>query len=585
PAAAGVEAGMNVVDSSLLTRGSDDTPSAAVSSDDLPVEARKPGGPFDSSAAEQTTVMSKVRSLIARNAGVVPDENEPKTKTPLLFDHPDLPVDLAQKFAEGKEGVSTKSGSTKSTKPTDSKSADDDDSDDDPGETVATIPVADPADGTKSGVNNSSNSETPRNKGTSAKESKPERTTDKGKLSPEIELAPFVIIDAQGVPKKNFRTLEAACQDAADGSVIELRFSGVQQVKPIKISEKTITIRATQGFRPTLEFVPESIPGQGDLTKMVTVTNGSLSFFDVHLLMKIDNQFVSDQWSLFSLQAIRQLSLDRVLVTVDNPDRKTAIVCEIQPPPSGNMPNMNMMNKRPAREPYQVELNHCLVRGTSRLFDVKTTEPGRFSLLDSAVALEGHLMQVWGDPVKAAEGQRLELKLEHVTLMLGESLVRVDSGNQFPLELLPIFVTARNSLFALSKGQSLIAMDGSTAVSDFQRQFRWNGEKNFHNQTETFWSIHSTQGLSERRSFNFEDWQRAGSSVIDVGVRNDPVLWKTDWHLKRFVELTPADLELLPDPQRNPALLGAANGGAVGADLFELPADDSVDTESIEAPL
>lgn len=396
------------------------------------------------------------------------------------------------------------------------------------------------------------------------------------------ESTPYVIIDSQGIVKKKFRTLEAACQDAADGSVIELRFNGVRLEKPIKVNEKTVTIRGANGYRPVIEFVANAISGQGDQTHMITVANGSMSFFDVHLTMRVDPSLASDKWALFSLQVFRQINLQRVLVTIVNPDHKNATVCEVLPPPTSNTPNTNMMDKRPLRDPYEFELKHCLIRGTARLFEVTTTEPGRFSVLDSAIALDDNLMLVRGDQVKAGESQRLELRLEHATILLDGSLIRMENANQFPLELLPMYVTARNNLFSISKKHALISMEGNMLISDFQRLFRWTGDKNFHNETAVFWTIHSTQGIAVRNTLNFDDWLRTGLSVDDKGVRNEPILWDSDPLAKRFSELKAPDFELLPDSQINPAYIGAADGSPVGADLVELP---SVPSAAVNAPL
>ncbi|MEX1230170.1 MAG: protein kinase [Planctomycetaceae bacterium] len=529
--------------------------SQAAQTDDA-VEAEKPAG-VEISSGNQADVIRTVSEFLGRKrAGPHDDDTASELQLPPLFETPEL-APLTQKNTKPPRATTLTKPAPLSTN--DTPNADED------------AEVATNSGVSKTPVGDSTPKPSPRPAETA--EARTPTPGDKPRPTLESQATPYVIIDAMGTAKKKFGTLEAACQEAADGSVIELQFNGVRSEKPIKINEKTITIRGANGYRPVIEFVPVQIPGQGDQTHMITVANGSMNFFDVNLTMRVDPKVVSDKWALFSLQAFRQMSLQRVLVTIENPDRRNATVCEVLPPPTGNVPNMNMMDKRPPRDPYEFELNHCLVRGTGRLFDVQTTEPGRFSVLHSAVALEGNLLFVRGDQVKGAELQRLELRLEHVTALLGESLVRVESGTQIPLELLPLFVTARNNLFSLGDKQPLVSMEGNMTVSDFQRLFRWTGEKNFHNETAVFWTIHSTQGISERKSFNFDEWLRIGMTIADVGVRNEPILWESDRQNKRFVELRAADFELLDEPQINPARIGAADGSAAGADLLELPSE------------
>jgi hypothetical protein len=173
------------------------------------------------------------------------------------------------------------------------------------------------------------------------------------------------------------------------------------------------------------------------------------------------------------------------------------------------------------------------------------------------------------DPgMMAASAEIVELRLEHVTCVLGNSLVRMDSGD-LPRDLIPVQVAARNNIFAAGSASPLVAMTGNTDASDFRRRLlRWNGERNFYDRFLTFWTITSNLGAAAFDPLDFEGWKRTWGPSNEVDPNSGSVAWKAFPLDKDYARLTAADLQL--DLTANPAVT-ATDGSNPGADLLALP--------------
>ncbi len=163
----------------------------------------------------------------------------------------------------------------------------------------------------------------------------------------------------------------------------------------------------------------------------------------------------------------------------------------------------------------------------------------------------------------------IEFKLEHVSCLVGNSLIRMDSGDN-PRELLPIHIDATNNILASSSSSPLIAMSGNVDPRDFrQKWLRWNGLRNFYDDFKMFWSMTSAQPFAGTVELDFKAWQ----DRIEAGAVSEGVAWLTDRSETPYRKLRLADFELDPkaDPVKFPAGGDAANdGSAVGVNFDNL---------------
>jgi hypothetical protein len=156
----------------------------------------------------------------------------------------------------------------------------------------------------------------------------------------------------------------------------------------------------------------------------------------------------------------------------------------------------------------------------------------------------------------------VELKLEHVTGVVGQNLVRLDSGD-LPRELPPVKVDATNNILTTGPNGSLVAMSGNTSDADFRNKlFRWSGERNFYDRCPTFWTFAAGD------PFEFDEWKAKWGSNGDVGASNEKLAWLTE---RTDVATLSLDALTLDRKSANPGLNAATDGNNAGADIAKLP--------------
>ncbi len=362
---------------------------------------------------------------------------------------------------------------------------------------------------------------------------------------------------------KRFPTLEAACAAVTDGSVIELRFNDRRAEKPLRLSKKNVTIRAARGFHPIVEFALGSVAADAHL-RLIEVSSGPVQINNVAFEISVPSFFAVDRISLFGVDRAEQLRLQGVAITLNNPGQRPTALFDISSEPGQMLADMKMNTNGMSRDPLEIELTECFVRGHGDLFHVRNTKPGRLSLRDTAVALDGSLLRVEGHSDKPAEQTRLELRLEHVTAVVGQNLVRLDSGD-LPRELPVVDVKARNNVLSTVGSNSLIAMSGNTSDSDFRnKNFVWLGERNYYDRCQSFWTFVSGE------PFDFDDWKAKWGSTGDVGASNEKLTWLSERTDMATISLDSLTLDR-NGPSPNPGLNAATDGNNAGADIAKLP--------------
>jgi len=390
---------------------------------------------------------------------------------------------------------------------------------------------------------------------------------------PPESQSPFFILGNDRSGDRAFPTLEAACAAAVDGSIIELRFNGLRQQNPVRIRNK-VTIKAGRGYRPIVEMVPVEVAGYGPETRMITISSGSLDLVDVNLLLSVRDHISTDHWVLFSVQRPDHVRLQGTTITIQNPQRRSAVIAEILPAPARNVMDMEMADSSQPRASLEFEISNSLLRGSCNLFDVKSAEGARFSLKQSLVALEGTLLRTEGTMEVPFEAAQNELRLDHVTAVLNQGLIRMEGGD-LPRRLIPVLVSVTNNIFtttvrAAEATEPFIAITGSASAAELQKRLLWSGQKNFYDGFQTFWSTTSLDGIEGTESMDFSEWRSHWGPGTEVDAHADVVLWQRQWSDKRFYNLVPADFTLdRTAPGNNPAISGAINGDA-GVDITGL---------------
>jgi serine/threonine-protein kinase len=401
------------------------------------------------------------------------------------------------------------------------------------------------------------------NSGAAAEPRDSHTPTEKPAATAEETNGVFVLA-ADSSSAKRFPTLEAACAAVVDGSVIELRFNDRRTEKPLRLSKKNVTIRAARGFHPIVEFALGSVAADAHL-RLIGVSSGPVQINNIAFEIFVPEFITVDRISLFSVDRAEQLRLQGVAITLNNPGQRPTALFDISSEPGQMLADMKMNTSGMGRDPLEIELTECFVRGQGDLFHVRNTKPGRLSLRDTAVALDGSLLRVEGHTDKPAEQTRLELRLEHVTAVVGQNLVRLDSGD-LPRELPLVDVKARNNVLTTTGNSSLVAMSGNTSDADFRnKNFVWLGERNFYDRCQTFWTFVSGE------PFDFDEWKAKWGSTGDVGASNERLFWLAE----RTSDMATISLDALTLDRKgvtpNPGLNAATDGNNAGAEIAKLP--------------
>ncbi len=340
---------------------------------------------------------------------------------------------------------------------------------------------------------------------------------------------PSIALMSAGHETESYPTLEAACREARDGDIIVLNYDGKRPAlpeKPIRLENKRITIRAGRHqsgklYRPVVDFDTTRNAGDEEVP-LFTLTTASVDLFNVDLRVSLENDRSTSDWSMFALGGTDQVRVRGSRITVVNPQARRASVFDLRPGMRLDMMKM-ATTQSGARREISIEIAHSLVRGNCNLLSSRYTHPARLKIGNSIIALEGALLNMSGDLDKPDEDADLEIALEHVTCLVGNSLVRMDGGDE-PRELLPVSVQATNNVFATNSSAPLVSVSGKTSAQMLRGLLRWEGEKNFYDRFQKFWTIRPTQVASSVDEYDFSQWQKLWGVSGEAGANYGGIL-------------------------------------------------------------
>jgi len=397
---------------------------------------------------------------------------------------------------------------------------------------------------------------------------------------------PVFLYTSGGDDPRTFNTLEAACSAATDGDVIELAYNGRRAQdyleKPLQITEKKVVIRSRAGYRPIITFGSAAPTAVSD-TRMITLTGGSIEFVNVDLQMLINDATQTDLWALFSLQDARQVRLQGVTLQVVNPTQRPAAVIEIaggfDDPAKVKMPS----EENDPRE-LSVALSECVVVAESDLFRVRRVKPGRLELTNAAITVQGVMLRLVDGTAMPRENAELELRLDHTTCHIEDSLVRVRC-DQMPAAVLPLQIVATNNVFSsLDQTTPLIFMEGEAGSEDFLRLIStWYGSRNCYDGFTTFWLARNDEGDGKLIDLDFAAWQQRWLQLADSEdsqASNAPIPWSIAWREQSIPEVSLLSFILDTSRQTQNPAVNAAEELNVGAELGRLPAIPSATTSA-----
>lgn len=379
---------------------------------------------------------------------------------------------------------------------------------------------------------------------------------------------PVALFTGDASLDRHYRTLEAACAAAEDGSTIELQFSDTLVEKSFRLTRKNLTIRAARGHTPTIEFVPSEIDSTDSTARMITLHSGPLRLVNLNLVMTIPDRASADRYSLFGISRPGLLAMDRVAITVVNPTHAPATILDIASNFSRMPADMPTTPVAIQREELGIQATDCVFRGQSNFATIAWPGQASFSLDNCVAGLDGDFLQVRPLPMPAASKSVLDFSMEHLSVRLSGSFLRF--VGPVSVDVPAIECRMRNSIVSSTDASPLVVSDVAIAAEDARRMLVWKGERNFFDAIAVFWSLEGSDD-----ALTWEDWQGLWQTNGNVGSKNLPIDWllaspydseETTGRLTSEVwQLGPGLTEL------NPAIQGSTDGSDAGASLVELP--------------
>jgi serine/threonine-protein kinase len=383
-----------------------------------------------------------------------------------------------------------------------------------------------------------------------------ESATGGGAVPQEVASPLFVVAAANGA-EKSYATLEAACQEAPIDGTIELRFDGPCPVpqRPVRIQKKRLVIRAQKGKRPIVEFLTSSVPGDNS-TRMITLLDGALKLYDVGIVMTVQPGIVADRWAAFSLSRAEALELRGVSVTVVNPGHRTAAVVEQAPAipvdAERTMPDSMM------RRLLVLDWKDTVLRGECDLLVNETLDPTDVYFDNVAAAVSGTLLRMPGRErdARVSDDAKFALRrLQHVTAVLGDGLLRIDT--ELYRDFTPLEFDWRDSIICVRPGQPLISMAGQQDVGFFRRSLTWHSESTYFDVTGAVWEI--VPEYDSEQILDFHALAPLSEPPLSSHMLERPVRWDD----AEFAEFTAADFALHTQQAHPPQATDGSDAGIV----------------------
>jgi hypothetical protein len=228
--------------------------------------------------------------------------------------------------------------------------------------------------------------------------------------------------------------------------------------------------------------------------------------------------------------------------------------------------------RRTVREPFQIQMTDCVVRGDAELLRALDAVPLDFTWTNGLFASSDRMFRIGGSSQPARVTELVRIRLQHVTAHARGGLCLLTSDRARPY-VLPVDLHLADSIVITRPASYLIEQRGLPSVQACEDQLTFHGERNYYEGMEVFWML-GPQGQMEQ-PFEFADW-RSHWGAAEQSPQYQQVRWR------RFpsgdlplAEHLVSDY-LLQESLANPARQSAAdrrNAGLDATTLAQVPSE------------
>jgi serine/threonine-protein kinase len=378
----------------------------------------------------------------------------------------------------------------------------------------------------------------------------------------------LLVVSDLACGENEFTNLAAACAAARNGDVIELRFNGRREEKPIRMANLRATIRAGDGYRPVVLFRPNETDPVKYPRSMFSLNSGRLTISNLAMEFIIPREVAADNWSFLEIRGGQTLRLEKCTLTIANAsDQMTAYHQDAAFFRVGASPGAEAAvgGGNPGAPPLAtIEMNDSIARGEAVFIRVENLQPVHLAWDNGLLATSEWLLSAAPGAQSPKPDETLRIDLRHVTVAARCGLVRLSSSQSAPYQFIVQF-NCTDNIIMTSRGNSLIEQEVAGPLENARRQIVWNGDHNFYQDVNVFWTIRSLGAEPSSDKLSFDGWR----TYWGPSRENQPFSGRIEWNNLPGADRpphaqTPADYGLDEEAEENPALGAAADGKNAG---------------------
>ena len=368
-----------------------------------------------------------------------------------------------------------------------------------------------------------------------------------------------LIVSEKAAGPSEFSNLGAACAAARNGDVIELRFNGPREERPMKLSNLQVTVRPAEGYQPIVVFRPTEINPVKYPRSMFTLSAGRLTMTDVAVELYVPREVPADNWAMIETWGGQTVRLERCWLTVHNAsDQLTTYHQDVafvraRPAPDADV----AVDSSPAATPLTtIELADCIARGEAVFLSVEDLQPVHLLWDNGLLATSDQLLTAGGGQVAPKPDEMSRLELRHLTAAVRGGLCRLSATSANPYQLTVQFVCT-DDIILTAPGAPLVEQEGAISVDKSRQRVVWNGDRNYYQDADVFWMVRNVDPQVAPDVMTFDGWKTHWGPSRENQPSREPLTWRRSPNADRPPHAHTAADYMLEDPTFNDASSGA----------------------------
>jgi serine/threonine-protein kinase len=372
-----------------------------------------------------------------------------------------------------------------------------------------------------------------------------------------------------------FTSLAAACAAAHNGDVIELRYNGRREEKPLRMTNLRLTIRAGRGYLPSLVFRPRESDPVRSPRGMLALDSGRLVLANLSLEMIVPRDIPAESWSFLEIHGRQTVRMERCMLTIDNAGAQGAAyhpdVAFLRLLPPSDADSATSAASPAESAPTTIELIDSIARGEAVFLRTESLQPVELSWTNGLMVTSESLLNASGGAKPPKTNDRVYLNLRHLTAVAGSGLFRLAASSTAPLQL-PLELNCADNIFVGQAGVPLIQQEGVETPENQRQLVSWIGDLNLFDSIDVFWLVGRVGSTMPAARMDFGGW----TSHWGPSLENQPMHSRLEWKRRPEPDCpphlqTPADYLLSAEHGENPAMGRASDGSDAGMQVGRLP--------------